>query len=321
MLAILRATAVLIILTTTTQAYAFGDQGHQAVGSIADKLIEGTRTAVVVRRILGSNLRTAAIWADCARSVKGKPLKYVKDERYKNCAVYENPDSEAALVSYVSRNPEHKSFHFTNIAYQESAYTPSAFGAGPTDVVASINSMIDYLKTGRSATGYDIRSKREAVRLLAHFVGDIHQPLHVASVYLDKNGNVIVPQTSNYDPQTTTTGGNDLFYEGDKLHAVWDGIADIGLKTEPVPEAVISQARSVGKTAGAVEDWSTSWATESLALGREAFAGITYSAESKTTTYQITLPAGYKALRTSTQEAQIRNAGARLAHILTTIWP
>ena len=34
---------------------------------------------------------------------------------------------------------------------------------------------------------------REALRLLAHYVGDIHQPLHVAAVYLDREGRVVDP--------------------------------------------------------------------------------------------------------------------------------
>jgi hypothetical protein len=39
------------------------------VGTIADSLITGTKAAKQVRDILGTNLRTASVWADCAKGV------------------------------------------------------------------------------------------------------------------------------------------------------------------------------------------------------------------------------------------------------------
>jgi len=63
------------------------------------------------------------------------------------------------------------------------------------------------------------------------------------------------------------------------------------------------------------------WATESLVLGKQAYNGITYSAEDAHDHYQITLPAGYSALKAQVQREQVVKAGARLAQILREIWP
>src|SRR5438128_8970572 len=71
-------------------AQAWGPGGHQAVGAIADRLIEGKPAAKKVKALLGTNLQTASVWADCARSVQtvnGKWV-YVKDPDhvYVECA-------------------------------------------------------------------------------------------------------------------------------------------------------------------------------------------------------------------------------------------
>jgi hypothetical protein len=49
--------------------------------------------------------------------------------------------------------------------------------------------------------------------------------------------------------------------------------------------------------------------------------GIMYSAEDAQHHYQITLPAGYAAMRIQTQQDQIVKGGARLGQILKAIWP
>ena len=87
-------------------AWAWGPHGHQTVGGIADQLIAGTPTAKKVRAILGSNLQTASVWADCARAVESKAGQwtYTDPGSFKECAVFENAASQAALVAFVKRN-------------------------------------------------------------------------------------------------------------------------------------------------------------------------------------------------------------------------
>ena len=40
---------------------------------------------------------------------------------------------------------------------------------------------------------FSFETKQEALRVLAHLVGDVHQPLHVGAIYLDAPGNAVNP--------------------------------------------------------------------------------------------------------------------------------
>ena len=68
--------------------------------------------------------------------------------------------------------------------------------------------------------------------LLAHYVGDIHQPLHVGAEYFNQAGQAVDPDKNQ--PGTEDEGGNTLMlklirgtpeemaHPGLKLHAFWD---------------------------------------------------------------------------------------------------
>jgi hypothetical protein len=74
------------------------------------------------------------------------------------------------------------------------------------------NVMIDTIK-GRTAS--DAASKSLALRLLIHFMGDVHQPLHCSDRYTK-------------DKPKGDKGGNDFalknHYAANELHAVWDNV-------------------------------------------------------------------------------------------------
>jgi hypothetical protein len=50
-------------------AFAWNAEGHHVIGSIADQLLND-RAKREVARLLGTDLRTASTWPDCARSVE-----------------------------------------------------------------------------------------------------------------------------------------------------------------------------------------------------------------------------------------------------------
>jgi hypothetical protein len=93
------------------------------------------------------------------------------------------------------------------------------------------------------------------------------------------------------------------------------------IKPDQATSAAIKAAKAVAATSGPFSDWSTTWATETLTVGKVAFEGLTYSNEDSHDHYQVTLPAGYSTTRGKLQQQQIIKAGARLAQILQTIWP
>jgi len=310
---------------------AFGPGGHMTVGTIADELIAGTNTAKRVRNILGSNLRTASVWADSAKGVDPETFKYTGEGKFPECAIYENPSSEAMMEKFVRRNVDnctsphndevcHKQYHYTDVAIQRDAYKKDLVGTSDQDIVAAVSAAISVLQGNNSPEPFKFASKKEALRLLVHYVGDIHQPLHVAAVYLDTKGNVTDPDAGIFDPNTETHGGNDLFIGNKKLHGEWDFVGG-SFTSEPPTAEVLKAARSIPLTAGPISGWSTAWATETLILGKEAFKDIKYSKEDIHHHYKITLPADYVTLRTRIQRDQVVKAGARLAQILTEIWP
>jgi len=323
--------AAIALLFISTYALAWGSAGHMTVGTIADDLIAGTNTAKQVRKILGTNLRTAAVWADCAKGVNPKTFKYEGAGQFPECKIYENPDSEKVMEDFVKRNvgncispPDaevcHKQYHYTDLAIQRTAYMLGKVGTSDHDIVAAVAATISVLQDKGSPAPFKITSKKEALRLLAHYVGDIHQPLHVAAVYLDPSCHVVDPDMGIFNPQTETHGGNDLFVGMQKLHGEWDTVSGT-FTSEPPTAEVLMKARAIPVTAGSISGWSTIWATETLMLGKQAFDGITYSKEAPNGHYQITLPANYSKMRISIQQDQVIKAGARLAQILKEIFP
>jgi hypothetical protein len=193
-------------------------------------------------------------------------------------------------------------------------------GTSDHDIVSAISAAIAVLKGEPSPAPFRINSKKEALRILSHFVGDIHQPLHVAAVYLNAQGQVIDPDKGTFDPATETRGGNDILKGSKKLHALWDGVPAALNADKLLPDA-LEEARAVPLTPGPMSEWSQSWASETLGEGKKAFQDLTYSQEDPAHHYAVTLPPGYTALRSEIQRTQILRAGARLAQVLSTIWP
>src|SRR5262249_2521378 len=159
-----------------------------------------------------------------------------------------------------------------------------------------------------------------ALRVLAHYVGDIHQPLHVVAVYVDATGHVVDPDQGVFNPQTETTGGNDLLIHGQKLHGEWDSVA-APIAADPPSQDTLNQAQAIPLTAGPISGWSTAWATEIIPNGKQAYQGITYSNEDAHNHYQIQVPQGYNTMKAGIQHDQVIKAGARLAQILKNIFP
>jgi hypothetical protein len=177
------------------------------------------------------------------------------------------------------------------------------------------------LQGGASPPPFQIANKKEALRLLSHLIGDIHQPLHVDAVYLGVTGSVVDPDSGVFDPRTSTKGGNDLLDGTKKLHAEWDGIPAT-LTPDQLNAAAIDDARSVLITNGPIEEWSTQWATETIQNRKPAFAGVSYSAEDVTHhKWKVTLPVDYPARRPALQREQVVKAGARLAQVLQALFP
>jgi S1/P1 Nuclease len=192
-------------------------------------------------------------------------LVSVGEGKFPECKVYENPSSEAMMERFVRRNVDnctsphndevcHKQYHYTDVAIQRDAYKKGLVGTSDQDIVAAVSAAISVLQGNDSPEPFKFGSKKEALRLLVHYVGDIHQPLHVAAVYLDTNGKVTDPDVGVFDPNTETQGGNDLFIGMKKLHGEWDFVGG-PFTSEPPTAEVLKAARAIPVTAGPISSW------------------------------------------------------------------
>lgn len=184
----------------TANVMALGDDGHKTVGAIADRLIMGTNAAAHVNALLlpGESLLSVSIWADC---VKGS---------------YCGPQT-LEMTEYAAQNPAHFSYHYTNIPVQNTAYAFDAVGTTEHDIVHTLQQCIAVLQ----GTATDINNPqhftpRQALLLIAHLVGDIHQPLHVGAAYINQDMQFVTPTSKQqvdginiFDLQ----GGNNLLLE------------------------------------------------------------------------------------------------------------
>lgn len=153
-------------------AYPWGEDGHRITGVIADAfLTDAARDAV--QDLLGdASLAEVSTWADEVRPSpywsSTAPLHYVNVKR--------GEDSMAVLRD--CRSGE------------------------------SILGALAYYRMVLESSAADPQSRKEALKFLVHFIGDIHQPLHV-SYREDKGGNDV-----------------DVRFFGSRanLHRVWDSL-------------------------------------------------------------------------------------------------
>lgn len=164
-------TVILLLFFATLQnsyAEVWGSTGHRAIGAVAQKHLT-PKAAEQVNALLGSmSLAFVSTYADEIRS----------DDRYGHLAPWH----------YVNMDQ--------NTRYNEANKNPKG------DIVTAIQSCIEILKNPSSSK----EDKTFHLKLLVHFVGDIHQPFH-AGRKGDRGGNSI-----------------DLFWFGKRtnLHRLWD---------------------------------------------------------------------------------------------------
>jgi hypothetical protein len=323
------------LVIASDPARSWGYEGHEVTGSVADQLLTPSAKAQVAA-ILGFELKVAAPWLDCVRSVFPQPdgsFKYdpkVPEFRIP-CASFEMGAEKDRMEDYVARNwkncdysPErkehcHEAFHFVDIDIQQNRYDRSYVGTNDHDAVSSINAAIAFLK-GTPAPLPSIKDKKEALFLLAHLLGDLHQPLHVGSVYLAPDGKLVHPDgPGGLDPKTETRGGNSILEEHDNLHHDWDSIpAALGLTADGT---MVTLARSVPPTGGPVETWAATWATDTILAARTAFAGMTFTgAPDNKWRVHFNDEAEYRRTQTALRVMQLAKGGARLAELLNSLF-
>jgi S1/P1 Nuclease len=184
---------------SSSPVWAWGMDGHRTVGMIADLILQNDPSGTAARQLLQNSLSEAAVWADCAKGACG-PL---------------TPDQR----TYVEHNPQHKTFHYTDVPIQQPQYKLGTAGTRDDDVVQVAKQAINILRGVPPNQGPAVLDRKSALWVLAHMVGDLHQPLHVGAAYYDQecdevvDPNIVGAGKPNFGIGSTvasTEGGNDL---------------------------------------------------------------------------------------------------------------
>jgi hypothetical protein len=346
--------AGLFCLVYSTGAWPWGYEGHRVVGSIADHLLK-PNAAAQVQQILNAGdshdltLRLSGPWADCVKSVKHRndTFEYVIDPEHYDfevpCRPFKSEAERARMVDYASRNwtncphqpgdtdpsPCHSTYHFDDVAIQRDHFDRSFQGTNEHDLVAAIVAAIAVLQDKPAPPPFSIKDKKEALMLLTHFVGDLHQPLHVGSVYLDPDGKLVDPDVAHaVEPNSSTIGGNAIHDQNVNMHGEWDDIpTDIG---DAATTELLAVAQSVPPSQGPIENWPADWATDTILMAHHAFEGVSFQHRDpdpppapQNPQWKVSFDdhTAYLWEADITKRRQLAKGGARLAEILNTIWP
>lgn len=341
--------AGLVFILFGHAAFAWNAEGHKIVGAVADELLQPNAKQKLAS-LLGTDLLTAAPWLDCVKSVHrlgDGSFKYVVEPRFEPpCTAF--AQARDVMEKYVQRNFVqcsylvhrkeathefdeemgcHNTYHFADVSIMRDRFDRNFQGTNEHDIVATINAAIAVLLRRPSPPPFKIATEQEAVFLLAHLIGDLHQPLHVGSVYLDDDGAQVDPDiTHTIDPATETIGGNAIFDQTRNLHSDWDA-PPAGLDAAHASD-LLALARLVVKDADRVENWSLIWATDTMKVAPQAFAGGTFAKVKPSPAHPkggwsiaFADHAAYSRTRDEIKRGQMAKAGARLANLLNTIWP
>lgn len=185
------AAALLAALLLAPRAtLAWGDKGHRIVGLLADEALDADAGAAV-RRIAGARtLAMLSTWPDFARSNPGWDFAATWH--------YVNADEEAPLDAVLAASA--RTIEPDNVV--EAIGYFRAILAGDAERRRNFEELM-------SANGVEPREgsvELTALCFLAHFIGDLHQPLH-AGRSDDRGGNSI---------------SVNFFGEVVNLHSLWD---------------------------------------------------------------------------------------------------
>ena len=280
---------VLIISLFSVNALAYGPRGHRLVGAIADKRLARNRTvAKKVRDLLGGlTLAEVSTFPDEIKSwdgCRGNPSMAPVTSKQRI-----NDELRAFLeANPCSGEPNHHEFHFTDVPVTgDEVYADGEVGRFEFDIVQMIPFCVRVLRGEEPETNDRGITKSVAVILLAHYLGDIHQPLHVGAEFFDRDGLPFQPSTSNLG--FADQGGNKLvlftlvngaLVSAGKLHGYWDSKTfenAFGVQSDASVVRSLAARQPAGwKLTGDTETWAEQMANEILPLARQARTRLMY---------------------------------------------
>ena len=304
------------IVLFVSSSLAYGPTGHEIVGGIADNRLANTPTDAKVKMLIdGITLEKASVIPD---EIKGWDKKGADDlNQFPHYS--DHPKIDNQLRDFWRANqpthdptssmPSHHWFHYTDVPILNvQKYSDGKTGRSQWDVVHMTRYCVEILRGQISEDNPRKITKPVAVILLAHYVGDIHQPLHVGAEYFGQAGRAVDPDKGR--PGIEDEGGNTLIlrlrsgvpeqfgHHNLKLHGFWDNeavtanLVSLPLsvskeerqdKTEKAKRQLIEQLSCEQPVNWrlprdlALEKYAESWADEILPIAHEAHERLEFS--------------------------------------------
>ena len=294
---------------------AWGSDRHRLIAAAAQLLLKpntAAKTKAIVESLnMGQNsIKDIATWAD--------DIKY-------HGASYKDANTVAFLAQYTNS----REWHFVDLPLGAGKYDRAALKAftSDTDIVQILVKCIEVMQ-GKST----FVSEANALRLVVHLIGDLHQPLHMACGYIKEDGDTVTLMSDPkqiVDQQLTGKsdhGGNNIVLPGGtNLHSHWDDdVVDdpaIGDIAAPDP-AILTKDHLEPVPAGDLSQWPIGWATDAAVIAPQAYAGFTLAKTTKKGKYKVTNfeQASYDKKFSPMVLTQLKHSAHRLALLLNTIY-
>ncbi len=304
------------IVLFVSSSLAYGPTGHEIVGGIADNRLANTPSGAKVKMLIdGITLEKASVIPD---EIKGWD-KNGADDLNQFPHYSDHPKIDNQLRDFWRANqpthdptssmPSHHWFHYTDVPILNvQKYSDGKTGRSQWDVVHMTRYCVEILRGQISEDNPRKITKPVAVILLAHYVGDIHQPLHVGAEYFDQAGRAVDPDKGR--PGIEDEGGNTLIlrlrsgapeqfgHHNLKLHGFWDNEAvTANLVSLPLSVSKDERQDKIEKAKRQLierlsreqpanwrlpreipgEDYAEAWADEILPIARQAHERLEFS--------------------------------------------
>ena len=253
---------MVFIFSIPLQSSAWGVLGHRIVGEVAETYLTKKAKKNIAAILGNESVAMSSNWADFVKSDSTYDFMY--------------------------------NWHFINLpgGLSEKAVREYLAQDTLTDIYTRIKFCTEQLKR----KDLDISSKQVYLKALIHFVGDLHQPMHVGR-YDDLGGNRIKL---------------NWFRSPSNLHQIWD---EKLIEFQQLSYTEYTKAINFCSTAQK-KIWQSdpleTWVYESYSIAQLLYAGISESGESLSYKYNYD--------HVATLNQQLLKAGVRLAGLLNEIF-
>lgn len=290
--ALLQSVFALSLCGQCGAAFAWGDEGHEVIGLIAEHYLQPAVRARVLALLRQDDTGLVALdiahectWAD----------------------KYRDSDRDTSQIRYRGT----RAWHFVDLEIAGMdvdkacyAWPPLTAGARAADGPAQdcIVHKIEEFDAEIRNPATDQAERRRALQFLLHLVGDAHQPLHTGDDH-DQGGNRKLASAAGISINT--------------LHHDWDTefVERLGSGDAEIAASLIARISDADRAS-----WSRGtpldWAIESYRIGKShAYALLPPPHEGRGEPYYV-LPQAYVEDATQVTAGQLSRAGVRLAFLL-----